>query len=547
MTIGSRLPFISKMLYEFDSVDFAVATFRFSIEQVTPHFPGYILHVLFAKLLLVIIYDINFAFVWISILLSVGSVLLLWRAGAALRAERVGLIAAVIWVFLPILWFYGEIATAYVYEAFFATAFLFLGSKLFRNPEKKIYAYLLFISLSLAMGARQSSIIFFAPCLVYTLVKTRQPIKTWIAGASLFLLSTIVWSVVLFNLSGGISQYFAQAGKETVYRSQSILFGNSLRGQLSVIAKVAIYLFMAVLPILTVVGSMGFAQTRRSFDFAKAQLSKPIARFVILVAFPSLLFYLVIYFMKAGYLLNVLPSIVLIGAIFLDQMAIWRAERIKRASHDTLKLTRPLITNNAIRSTAFVVALELILFLTPFPWLDDINFDNGFTRDSLNMQESIVDAKFGGGADLFLNRLFSFNNVHGVRAIDALHSSVEAALKSSGVSEDSLVLLDTWWHRWGYFYLPQAFIYDIRDFPGSDSLWLGASENHVRTGIADTLVVIPRNKTVLLLLREDHPTFASLVQQVHLKRLDLPQYLDIYRITDEHFSFKWKNVRFIKE
>src|SRR5947207_13371188 len=96
-TLLTRLPFISRMLYEFDSIDFAVATFRFSLEQVTPHFPGYILHILFAKCILLFVRDINLAFVWISILLSVGSVLFLWGAGAALRGERVGFIAAVLW------------------------------------------------------------------------------------------------------------------------------------------------------------------------------------------------------------------------------------------------------------------------------------------------------------------------------------------------------------------------------------------------------------------------------------------------------------------
>ena len=146
----TRLPFISRMLYEFDSIDFAVATFRFSLQQVTPHFPGYILHILFAKLLLNFTSDLNLAFVWISILLSIGSVLFLWRAAAALRGERVGLIAGVLWLFTPILWFHGEVATAYVYEAFFAAGFLYLGFKLLRHPEKQWIAYALFIALSVA-------------------------------------------------------------------------------------------------------------------------------------------------------------------------------------------------------------------------------------------------------------------------------------------------------------------------------------------------------------------------------------------------------------
>lgn len=546
-TLATRLPFISRMLYEFDSIDFAVATFRFSIEQVTPHFPGYILHVLFAKFLLLFIGDVNLTFVWISILLSIGSVLFLWRASASLRGERVGLMAGMLWLFTPIFWFYGEVATAYVYEAFFACAFLYLGISLLREPGRRWLVYFLFIALSLATGARQSSIIFFVPCIIYVLWKTRQPVRIWAMGVTLFFIITGAWFMVLINYSGGIDAYFAQAGKETVYRSQSVLFGNSLRSHLSVISKVLLYLCVAALPFLFIFIASLSGYWKRSIAFIKAQLSKPTFLFTAFVALPPFLFYTGIYFMKAGYLLNILPGVALGGAVLLDQMTIWNAERIKRSSENKLLLTRPIITKQAIRNTAMVIALDLLLFFLPFPWLCEEYFDNSFTRDSLNLQESILDPKYGGGRGMFLNRLFSFCNVCGVILTDSLHSEVAEALKSASTHPSDLVILDTWWHRWGYYYQPQSLIYDIRDFPASDSLWIGESRNYIRKGIADSVITIPHNKKVLLLLREDHPSFASIARQMHLKRIELPQYLDMYQVTDEHFSFQWKNVRFVSE
>ena len=242
----TRLPFISRMLYEFDSIDFAVATFRFSIEQVTPHFPGYVLHILFAKFILLFISDVNLVFVWISVLLSIGSVLFLWRAGVSLRGERVGVIAALLWLFTPIFWFYGEVATSYVYEAFFASAFLYFGIFLLREPNRKWLVYFLFIALSLATGSRQSSVVFFLPCIIYVLWKTSQPIRVWGIGLLFFFIVTSSWVGILFYLSGGASQYFAQAGKETVYRSQSIFFGNSFNAHSIVVAKVVLYLSIAI-------------------------------------------------------------------------------------------------------------------------------------------------------------------------------------------------------------------------------------------------------------------------------------------------------------
>ncbi len=543
----TRLPLISRMLYEFDSVDFAVATFRFSIDQVTPHFPGYILHILFAKFLLFFISDVNLAFVWISILLSTGSVLFLWRAGSALYGERVGVIASVLWLFTPIFWFYGEVATAYVYEAFFASAFLYFGISLLRKPDKEWFVYSLFIALAFATGARQSSILFFTPCVIYILWKTRQPLKICFTGLVLFLIIAATWMAILFSDSGGIDRYFAQIGSETVYRSQSILFGNSFSTQLSVIAKVLLYLFIAALPFLIIIIVSLIRYRKRTTTFIKAHFKRPTLHFTILVAIPPFLFYIAIYFMKAGYLLNILPSIALISAVLLDQMTIWNAERMKKRPGNSLLLTRPLITTAAIRYCIIILAFDIFIFFFPFPWLCEKNFNNAFTLDSFNAQASILDPTLGGGKGLALNRLFSFSSIHGIVSTDKLHTEVLEALKKESADPADLIILDTWWHRWGYYYSQRSMIYDIRDFPLSDSLWVGVSQNYIREGIADSVLEIPHEKKVIILLREDHPSFKSVAKQLHLKRIGLPKYLDMYRITDEHFSLQWKNVRFVKE
>src|SRR5438445_5599375 len=94
ITLVSRLAIHAKTFFEFDSINFAVATFRFDLGEVTPQMPGYILHVLFGRILYAFTGDLNLAYVWVSILLSIGSVLFLWRAAAELRGERVAIIAA---------------------------------------------------------------------------------------------------------------------------------------------------------------------------------------------------------------------------------------------------------------------------------------------------------------------------------------------------------------------------------------------------------------------------------------------------------------------
>ena len=120
-------------------------------------------------------------------------------------------------------------------------------------------------------------------------------------------------------------------------------------------------------------------------------------------------------------------------------------------------------------------------------------------------------------------------------------------MKRQTANPEDLIILDTWWHRWGYYYLPQTTIYDIRDFSNNDSLWIGESQNHFRKVIEERVIRIPKEKKVVILLRDDHPSFLQIVGQVHLQRVNLPKYLDMYLITGEHFSFQWKDVQFIKE
>ena len=73
--------------------EYGYGAIRYNLEQVTPHMPGYILHVLIGRGLYYLIGDLNRAFVWESVLLSIGSVLAMWRAGAWLRGERLGVVA----------------------------------------------------------------------------------------------------------------------------------------------------------------------------------------------------------------------------------------------------------------------------------------------------------------------------------------------------------------------------------------------------------------------------------------------------------------------
>ncbi len=545
LVILTRLPFATSMLYEFDSVDFAVGTFRYSLEQVTPHFPGYILHILFAKLILLFTTDINAAFVAISIVLSIGSVLYLWRAAAVLRGERVGIIAAGIWLFLPIFWFYGLVATVYEYEAFFACAFLYHGIKVYRKEQPHLHYILLGLLLSIATGARQSSFVFFAPALLFLALIANIKARTFFSSVLLFILASICWILPLVSMSGGWDAYWHAARAEHIYQSQSVFFGNSFKEHFKVIAKVLGYLAGAILPLLPALLYCLFTNFKPLLKFFNEQRKKQIVQYISLIGLPALVFYLAIFFMKAGYLLNVLPAIILSAAVVLDQEAIWTAKKSKERSRDRLLLSRPLITRYSIILTLCVIIPEIVWFSSGSA-LSRMDATNDlFTSDSFGTVSASSSSQ--GALGNYFEHIFSFSTLSSVRASDEIHRLVFRLFKSKEQYDGPLVLLSTWWHRWGYYYLPEATIYDIRDYPGTEEAPVGVSKDYFRKAIQYREIELPKSKNVVLMLRRDHPAFKEIANQVHLQRISMPQYLDLWQITDSSFSLRWKDKVFIKK
>src|SRR4030042_238026 len=70
LTILTRIPFTSKYLYHWDSVQFALALEDYDITVHQPHPPGYFLYVMLGRLVNLFVKDANTTFIFISILFS---------------------------------------------------------------------------------------------------------------------------------------------------------------------------------------------------------------------------------------------------------------------------------------------------------------------------------------------------------------------------------------------------------------------------------------------------------------------------------------------
>jgi hypothetical protein len=74
VTLLSLIPFRSKVLYHWDSVQFALATEHYDITVHQPHPPGYFLYVMLGRLLNIFTHDANTSFVALSVVVSAATV-----------------------------------------------------------------------------------------------------------------------------------------------------------------------------------------------------------------------------------------------------------------------------------------------------------------------------------------------------------------------------------------------------------------------------------------------------------------------------------------
>ncbi|HEY6171590.1 MAG TPA: DUF2723 domain-containing protein [Candidatus Kapabacteria bacterium] len=542
-TLALRLPFMAKSLFEFDSVAYAVATFRFSLEQVTPHMPGYILHVLLGRFFLLFTSDHNQAFVLLSVALSVASVLLIWRAGAWLRGERLGVIAACLWITTPLFWFYGEVATVYIHEAFFASLLLYLGIRRLRESKNEKLLYYIVATLSLAAAARQSSFLLFLPAVIYLFRATCWSWRTLITAGVLFLAVTATWVAILLSESGGIDAYMQMLGGESIYRSQSILFGNALGEHLAVIGKVGLYLVVACIPFLLIF-LVSFIRFRTDLvQLCKESIRKRSFVLTMLVALPALLFYVAVYFMKAGYLLNILPSVCLIAAVIVDQTAIWFAREKKSKSQYKILFTGKLIVKNSIVLVGCISLLNCIWFFAPLPGKDEAISSDLYSRESIVGSSDVKYAVGKSGFDYLLNKCFAYTSLQGIETADRINTLAIQTIEKEK-KNGSVVILDSWWVRFSYYYMPDVLSYNIRSLGGDTLTGIYKQSKYFLTRNVSRNELLPRDRSVLIFIRPDHPDFPELSRQVQLVPLLQKSSLGIYKVADSAFTLTWKNYRF---
>ena len=318
----SRIPFASKILYSWDAVQLSLALDNFNLQQHQPHPPGYILYVGLGKIFNLFFNNPNFSYVLISIIASFFTVLFFYYFIKLLfEDKKFALILSLILIFNPYFWFYGEVASTYIFDALFSIIFAYLSLLIIKKQNYK-YLYWFSFILGISGGFRQSLIVLFLPLLFFSLIvllKNRKiNFKQVFISFVICLISILAWCIPLIFLSGGWQKYLEVANWQLGHASQSSSIFNG--ASLNVVwnnFKNIIKINLAVLNIL-------FALPIISLFFIKKVNLKNIFKNSIFYLYliwliPSYFIYIFNHFGNPGYLMTISLGLIIIflASLFL--------------------------------------------------------------------------------------------------------------------------------------------------------------------------------------------------------------------------------------
>lgn len=527
LMVITRLPFTSKFLYEWDSVNFALAFEKYDILLHQPQPPGYILFVGLGKLLNQLFHDANLTIVFISIMFSLLTVIVLYFLGKQLFSRKIAIIGAILLIFSPIFWFYGEIATIYPSESFLAILIAYTSYMAFKGNLKndKKFFYISTLILGLAGGFRQDLIPFMFPLWFFCLFYQNRHYKRIITAFALLAISILLWLLPTIILAGGLETYLNAGGHFSAsFKTSSILFGASLSNQLLMDGMLVSWLMIGL-------GFLGgfliilFLIMKRKTVLNKRMLKNPKFIFLSLWILPSFLFLVFIPLSKPGYSLTFLPALSLILGYVIVEVSRDLGGKFNFSKRSVLSLI--LIV---------YILLNGIYFLYPY----HLNEESTWETQVSNMNSS---QKITLGLDMF----FMYNNEK-IIANDQnmeLHLQTLENLSGPNPNNTQIIIRDiiredqgfSW--RKAMYQLPGSDVYYLLDGENSqlksnklqNQVSFSYGKNHTSNSSQSDVLEIPINSSaekIVWIVDDRSEFFQELQSKIEVKTIKLSNGLNIY-------------------
>jgi hypothetical protein len=347
VTLLSRWPYRARMLYNWDAVQFALALHEFDIAKHQPHPPGYLLYVALGRLLNASLGDPTLAYVALAMLFSAGTTFVLYWLARRLFDRATALIAASLLAVSPLFWFYGSVGLTYAGEAFAASVVAWFAYGALTGHVSSLYWGAL--ALGLTGGMRQSVLLLLLPLwLGSALLGIRSRRRVTIAGAIL-LATVLAWLLPMVWLTGGPAAY---VGASTQLYGSVLLPTSVLGGSLEITLAQARYLLESTLVGL---GPLGLVALALPAYARRMGWSRP-EWFLLGWIVPPIIFYMLIHFGQAGYVLTFLPALVILLSRVLAWVVAAGSERLRRPNWRWALTTATLLPLVLINTGFFVSA-----------------------------------------------------------------------------------------------------------------------------------------------------------------------------------------------
>jgi hypothetical protein len=346
LTLLSRWPYRARMLYNWDAVQFALALREFDIAKHQPHPPGYLLYVGLGRLLNIPLADPNLAYVSLAMLFSAATTVTVYWLARTLYDRATAASAAALLAVSPLFWFYGSVGLTYAGEAFGASLVAVFAYGALRGHTRFLYGGA--VALGLAGGIRPSVLVLLFPLSVgCALVGIRGARR--LALASVLMLGAVLsWFLPLVWLTGGLDAYLRASAQ--LYGSV-VLPTSVLGGSLNVTLAQARYVLASVIVGL---GPLALATFALPLYARRAGWGRQ-EWFLVAWIVPPAVFYTLVHFGQAGYVLTFLPGLVILLSRVLVEVVAAGSERLRRPNW-RWGLTAAALLPLCLVSTGFFVS-----------------------------------------------------------------------------------------------------------------------------------------------------------------------------------------------
>lgn len=358
--VATRLPFVTQVLWEWDSVLYARALeqgFHVSadIADQRPQPPGYVLYVAAAALFRAIFGNSNAALVAIAIVASAAATVLLYLLARRFARAEVATFAALAFALDPLVWAHGEIALPYIVLALGSVGLALLFWDARRGTERRALATS--VAFGLAAGFRQDLLLLLGPLWLWSMASggPRRVAACAVAVAA----ACLIWLIPSAVLSGGFGEYagavLSQSGSITGRSAIGASGGDVLWYDVRfTVLALAWGLFAVGIVLLGLLLAPALYWARRP----RAPRIGTCGAFFLLWLVPGLVVYVAWIIGDWGYVLSILPGLYVVCAALLER-ALGAARGV------ALVVPR-------IFAVALLAGTALVFVATPARWSADL-------------------------------------------------------------------------------------------------------------------------------------------------------------------------------